>query len=206
MRITILKLFILLLVVGHNGTKTFAQNSKGLFEFQNYKSTSEYLNAGNFKYADDDLFIFENFESFYDFNGDGYLRGPVIYVFNSDGIFLEEIDPTEVEQKLSNFKRIQKKPKKNAFLIDKWLSSLVNYKTLEKIQKQENVDYYFVLNWAIFFNKPEKIKELFKWYEVLSRQKSDGQKIQIILFNMDLQDTWNLSEEKKASILSQANK
>lgn len=183
-----------------------AQNNKAFFEFQNYESIANYLKQIEYKVSDEDVFIFKSFDNFVEYNKDGYLKGPIIYAFNSDGFYLEDITPDEIEEKISNFKKIEKKAKKNAVSIDKWISGIVNFNSHESIVREAKIDYYFVLNWAIFFNKPDSINELFKWYDALRRQKNDGQNIQIILLDMDLQDSWNLSSEKKSSILSQANK
>lgn len=165
------------------------QNQNSLFEFENNDSIDKYLE-----------------ENKLNCNNNGYLVGPIVHVFNSDGLYLENLKLSDVIDKLSNFKNIRKKPKKNAINIDSWINKIVNYKTLQPLLKQDNKDYYFVLNWAIFFNKDINNEALFKWYEVLERQKLNGKDIQVILINMDLQDSWDLSEEKKESILKQANK
>ena len=185
---------------------TIAQKNKALFEFQNTESVDNFLKKMKYKVNYEDVYIFRSFDGFFEYNKNGYLKGPIIYVFNSEGFFLEDITPLEVEEKLSNFKKIEKRAKKGAVTIEEWLSKIENFKDCQITERSSDFDYYFVLNWAIFFNKPDSINELFKWYDVLRRQKEQGQNIQIILLDMDLQDSWNLSPEKKSSILSQVNR
>lgn len=199
-----MKIILLLSILSFSSLSLQSQNS--LFEFQNDNSIDKYLEENKLSCNKTELFIFKNFDSFITYNNNGYLVGPIVHVFNSDGIYLENFKLSEVIDKLSNFKNIRKKPKKKAINIDSWINKIVNYKTLQPLLKQDNKDYYFVLNWAIFFNKDINNEALFKWYEVLERQKLKGKDIQIILINMDLQDSWDLSEEKKESILKQANK
>lgn len=183
----------------------FAQNSKSSFAFQNSENVIDYLSALEVEYSGDDIFIFESFDDFVEFNAAGFLKGPLIHVFNSDGIYLEDISPDEVVTKLSSFKKIKKKPNSQAIHISTWSDGLVNIKDLRPLRIASNVDYYFVLNWALFINRDSN-KELFKWYKVLKRQMLGGQSIQLILLDMDLQEGWNLSAEKKTNILKQANR
>ncbi|QXP78692.1 MULTISPECIES: hypothetical protein [Winogradskyella] len=199
-----MKIILLFSILSFSILSLQSQNS--LFEFQNDNSIDKYLEKNKLSCDKSELFIFKNFDSFITYNNNGYLVGPIVHVFNSDGIYLENFKLSEVIDKLSNFKNIRKKPKKKAINIDSWINKIINYKTLKPLLKQDNKDYYFVLNWAIFFNKDINNEALFKWYEVLKRQKLNGKDIQVILINMDLQDSWDLSEEKKESILKQANK
>ncbi|TYB78727.1 hypothetical protein [Bizionia myxarmorum] len=181
-----------------------SQNSN--FEFQNEEKIESFLVENQLEFNREDLVIFKNFEAFLKFNNDGYLIGPVVHVFDKDGLYLEYIKISDIIDKLSNFKKIRNKPKKDAIHIDSWFNDLVNYKTLQPLQKTENNDYYFVLSWAKFFNKSKNMDALFKWYKVLQRQKIKGENIQIVLLNMDFQDYWELSPEKKEDLLKQANK
>ncbi|MGY0391240.1 hypothetical protein ACW5R3_01615 [Bizionia sp. KMM 8389] len=177
-----------------------------LFEFQNSDKIESYLINNQQKFNNNNIATFKSFEDFLKFNNAGYLKGPVVHVFNKDGLYLEYIKIADVVDKLSNFKKIKNKPKKDAIHVDSWFDGLVNYKTLQPIVKQENTDFYFVLSWALFFNKPENIDAIFKWNDVLQRQKLKGEHIQIVLLNMDFQDSWELTPEKKADILKQVNK
>lgn len=182
------------------------QSQTAVFEFQNAEKLDSFLLENQFEFNTNDLVVFNTFEDFFKFNNDGYLIGPVVHVFNKDGLYLEYIKISDIIDKLANFKKIRSKPKKDAIHIDSWFNGLVNYKTLQPLSKKEKVDYFFVLSWAKFFNKSENIDALFKWYDVLLRQKLKDDNIQIVLLNMDFQDSWELSQEKKADLLKQANK
>jgi len=180
--------------------------SEDRFKFENDKAIEDYVETYALDFDDEDLFIFNDFEAFLKFNNEGYLLGPIVHVFNDEGLYLESIEPYEVDKKLSNFKKIKNKPSKKAIHVDHWFNNLVNYKTQEAIVKKGEADYYFVLNWAIFFKKPDSIKALSKWYKVLKRQQTDrGENIQIVLLNMDFQDSWNMSAEKREHLLKLNN-
>ncbi|WP_156179534.1 hypothetical protein [Bizionia psychrotolerans] len=174
--------------------------------FKIKKKIESFLVQNQFDFNNNDIFIFKGFEDFFKFNNDGYLIEPVVHVFDKNGLYLEYIKPSEVIEKLSNFKKIRNNPKKNAIHIDSWINGFVNYNTLQPFVKQQNVEYYFVLSWALFVKKNENIEAIFKWYDVLQRQKLKGENIQIVLLNMDFQDSWELSTEKKEDLLKQANK
>ena len=186
----------------------FAQDKKGEFKFENTETIQEFLEKNQIQFNSDDLFVFKDFDSFLKYNEESFLRGPVIHVFDKNGMYLEILNTEKkIADKLIDLKKIKKKPNKNALNIDVWIDRLVNFKTYNTIEKQKNVDFYFVLNWGIFFNSPnDSIRDISKWYEILKRQKTNGQNIQIILFNMDFQDMWNLSNEIKEDLLKQVNK
>lgn len=184
----------------------FSQSNPPKFKFENNTTIVKFLQENQLQCSGEDLFIFKTFEDFYKFNAEGFLKGPVVHVFDKNGNYLEAIAPEDAVKKMSNFNKIKSKPKKDGLNIESWLDRLVNSQTLEAINRGAGVDYYFVINWAIFFNKPEAIKAAFEWYDVLKRQQQKGENIQIVLLDMDLQDSWGLSEEKKDGILKQANK
>lgn len=200
MKNIILLIWFLLLL----NTSVYSQ--KPVFEFQNSKDIDQYLVLNQFNFNAKDIFIFESFDDFFKFNDAGYLMSPVVHVFNKDGLYLEYIKISDIIEKLSNFDKIRHKPKKNAIHIDRWLNGLINYKSLQPVIKKENTEYYFVLSWALFVKKPQNIEAIFKWYDVLLRHKLKGENIEIILLNMDFQDSWELSPEKKENMLKQVNK
>lgn len=181
---------------------SFGQNPN--FEFQDKNSIPVFLEKNDFSVDNKDLYVFKNLESFLEYNKNGYLIGPIIFVFNSKGEFLETIDPETAEKKLTNFKRIKNKSKKNINKIDFWKNKLLSLETSLTFEKVSTYEYYFIINWGIFFNEKNKFEELFDWYNILKRQRQNYN-IKIILLNMDLQNRWNLKDEVKMSILNQAN-
>lgn len=204
LKLSMRNILILIMFIVLSNFYVYSQNT--VFEFQNGEKIERYLVENKFEFNNSDIAIFNTFEDFFKFNNDGYLIGPVVHVFDKDGLYLEYIKISDIIEKLSNFKKIRKNPKKNAIHIDSWFNGLVNYRTLQPLVKKEKADYYFVLSWAKFFNKRENMEAIFKWYDVLQRQKLKGENIQIVLLNMDFQDSWELAPEKKVDILKQANK
>lgn len=185
----------------------YPQNKKGVFKFEDKSTIENYLKEINIlDMAQEDIFIFKDFESLLEFSKKGHLHGPVVHVFDSEGNYLEAIEPDKTMDKLSDFKNIKHKAKKNAFNLDEWDTELVNIQTLNGLKKVNDCNYYFLIAWAKFFDNPQDIKEVYAWHDVLTRQKNKGIKIQVILLNMDLQNSWNLPEEKKENILQQLNK
>jgi hypothetical protein len=183
------------------------QNKKGVFKFEDKSTIENYLKEINIlNTAQDDIFIFKNFENLLKFSQGGHLHGPVVHVFDFEGNHLEAITPEKTMDKLSDFKNIKRKAKKDSFNFKEWSSMFVNIQTLNDLKKINKCEYYFVIAWAKFFDNPQDIKEVYAWYDVLNRQKNKGVEIQVILLNMDLQNSWNLPEEKKENILQQLNK
>lgn len=109
---------------------------------------------------------------------------------------------------MANFKKLRKRPEKNEPSIDFWTSKIVHYQTGKDYDDTKSYDYTFVVNWGVFeYDQIQQIIDIWsEWYNVLLRQKAKGENIQIILFNTDLQERWELSPYMRKFVLENVNR
>lgn len=196
------KLTLLVLLFGVSSFN-FSFGQTTTLKFESFESIVEYANNHKLDFNQEDLFVLGSLDDILDFSSSGLLKGPVVHVFSSEGLYLERIIPDNAKKKLTDFSRIRKKSKKNTYSMEKWFSQFVNCKDGTPISRKDNVDYYFVITWAFAFQGELRVSTAFKWYDLLQRKKVEGENIQIILLNLDLQELWNLSPEVKADLLKQ---
>jgi len=179
------------------------------YNFKNSDSLDAYIEKYELPFQEGDIYITKDFEnSFRPYSESKFLRSPRIYVFNAEGQFLESINNITSEKKLANFKKIRKRPEKNEPSLDFWTSKIVHYKTGNDYDDPKKYDYTFVVNWDLI--ESEQTAQLVdiwsEWYNVLMRQKAKGENIQIILFNIDLQERWELSPYMRKFVLENVNR
>lgn len=178
------------------------------FNFKNSDSLNSYIENNNLLFHPEDIYIVKDLESYKAYTQSDFYASPIILVFNAEGKFLENIDNISSEKKLSNFKKIKSKPKKDqpvlAFLTEK----IVHYETGKDFQSKNEYSFTFVINWLLITGEQKSIiiEILNEWYNVLSRQKSNGENIRIILLNMDVQDHWDLSPKWQNYVLENLNR
>ena len=179
------------------------------YNFKNSDSLDAYIERYELPFQEDDIYITKDFEnSFRPYSESKFLRSPIIYVFNEEGHFLESINNITSEKKLANFKKLRKRPEKNEPSLDFWTSKIVHYKTGNDYDDPKKYDYTFVVIWDLI--ESEQTAQLVdiwsEWYNVLMRQKAKGENIQIILFNIDLQERWELSPYMRKFVLENVNR
>ena len=179
------------------------------YNFKNSDSLDSYIEKYELPFHSEDIYITKDFEnSFRPYSESKFLSSPIIYVFNEEGQFLESINNITSEKKSANFKKLRKRPEKNEPSLDFWTSKIVHYKTGNDYDDPKNYDYTFVVNWDLI--ESEQTAQLVdiwsEWYNVLMRQKAKGENIQIILFNIDLQERWELSPYMRKFVLENVNR
>lgn len=198
-------MFYLLLILSFsvNAQKEYTYN------FKNSDSLEAYIERYELPFQEEDIYITKDFEnSFKPYSESKFLSSPIIYVFNAEGKFLESINNITSEKKLANFKKIRKRPEKNEPNLDFWTSKIVHYKTGKDYDDPKKYDYTFVVNWDLTESEQtaQVIEIWSEWYNVLMRQKAKGENIQIILFNIDLQERWELSSHMRRFVLENVNR
>ena len=108
------------------------------------------------------------------------------------------------KKKLSNFKKINRKPNKDYPDLKFWREKLIHFNS-KQILEERNSDFYFVLNWGFLHNDEESIELINHWYDVLKRHQDNGENIKVVLLNIDLQDQWDLSPESRENVLKIVN-
>ncbi|MEO2058916.1 MAG: hypothetical protein ABGW76_02450 [Mesonia sp.] len=179
------------------------------YNFKNSDSLDAYIERYELPFHSEDIYITKDFEnSFRPYSESKFLSSPRIYVFNEEGQFLESINNITSEKKLANFKKLRKRPEKNEPSLDFWTSKIVHYKTGNDYDDPKNYDYTFVVNWSVIeYEQTQQVVDIWsEWYNVLIRQKAKGENIQIILFNTNLQERWELSPYMRKFVLENVNR
>ncbi|MAN29361.1 MULTISPECIES: hypothetical protein [Mesonia] len=182
--------------------------SQYVYNFKNSDSLDSYIQKNNLVFHPEDVYITKDFESFKAHTQTSFFASPIIFVFNKEGKYLESIDNISAERKLSNFKRIRKKPDKDQLSIEFLTEKIAHYKSGEVYNDAHSYTYTFVINWMLVSGeqKPIIIKLLNEWYSVLLRQKKAGENIKIILLNIEPQDHWGLSQTWREYVLENLNR
>ncbi|MBK8966924.1 MAG: hypothetical protein IPM36_09640 [Lewinellaceae bacterium] len=80
--------------------------------------------------------------------------------------------------------------------LDHYLKNLVHSDTRQTFAlEQEPYDVYLVVYWAKFLGKVNKHK-VFEWQQLAKAANEKGQKIRMILVNVDYQDFWGIQENQ----------
>lgn len=180
----------------------FSQD-KSSASFLTTDSIKNYTQAKELSYKSRDIYILKDLESFKTYS-QGYLKSPVIYVFNADGEYVDLINNVNAEKKLSKFKRINNKTSEEYPGLYFWKERISHFESGDLL-KDTPVEYTFILNWGLLFGDIENIEMIDHWYKVLLRQKANGKNIKIVLLNVDLQKSWNLSPKMEKWVLNNVN-
>ncbi|WP_073147281.1 hypothetical protein [Mesonia phycicola] len=166
-------------------------------------SIENYIKVKNLSFENQDIYVLKNLESFKTYS-QGYLKSPVIFVFNADGEYVDLINNVNAEKKLSKFKRINNKTSEEYPGLNFWKERISHFESGDLL-KDTPVEYTFILNWGLLFGDIENIEMIDHWYKVLLRQKANGKNIKIVLLNVDLQKSWNLSPKMEKWVLNNVN-
>jgi hypothetical protein len=166
-------------------------------------SIENYIKVKNLSFENQDIYVLKNLESFKTYS-QGYLKSPIIFVFNADGEYVDFINNVTAEKKLSKFKRINNKISEEYPGLDFWKERISHFESGDLL-KDTPAEYTFILNWGLLFRDVENIEMIDHWYKVLLRQKANGKDIKIVLLNVDLQKSWNLSPKMEKWVLNNVN-
>ena len=131
--------------------------SQYVYNFKNSDSLDSYIQKNNLVFHPEDVYITKDFESFKAHTQTSFFASPIIFVFNKEGKYLESIDNISAERKLSNFKRIRKKPDKDQLSIEFLTEKIAHYKSGEVYNDAHSYTYTFVINWMLVSGEQKPI-------------------------------------------------
>ena len=170
----------------------FCQNVKIDFKIENQNSITKYLDDKKVEYTLDDIAILRDIKVFGDYGKTERLVVPEAYFFNKDGFLLKNNNKgVGCGASIKNLSKILK----SKYDINETISTrLKDYKILGNNDVlTEQYDIYILINWAIFLDSNNETS--FNWYKSLKSNKD--LKIKVILINLDVQESWNLTEGQK---------
>ena len=170
----------------------FCQNVKIDFKIENQNSITKYLDDKKVEYTLDDIAILRDIKVFGDYEKTERLVVPEAYFFNKDGFLLKNNNKgVGCGASIKNLSKILK----SKYDVNETISTrLKDYKILGNNDVlTEQYDIYILINWAIFLDSNNETS--FNWYKSLKSNKD--LKIKVILINLDVQESWNLTEGQK---------
>jgi hypothetical protein len=170
----------------------FCQNVKIDFKIENQNSITKYLDEKKVEYTLDDIAILRDIKVFGDYGKTERLVVPEAYFFNKDGFLLKNNNKgVGCGASIKNLSKILK----SKYDVNETISTrLKDYKILGNNDVlTEQYDIYILINWAIFLDSNNETS--FNWYKSLKSNKD--LKIKVILINLDVQESWNLTEGQK---------
>lgn len=184
--------FFLGIIFSIASSLAFCQNVKIDFKIENQNSITKYLDEKKVEYTLDDIAILRDIKVFGDYGKTERLVVPEAYFFNKDGFLLKNNNKgVGCGASIKNLSKILK----SKYDVNETISTrLKDYKILGNNDVlTEQYDIYILINWAIFLDSNNETS--FNWYKSLKSNKD--LKIKVILINLDVQESWNLTEGQK---------
>lgn len=183
---------------------TITRNASIEFKEENTVTLTEFLDAKETDYEKEDVAVLKDFRTFISYNDSSKLVAPEAYFFNKEGYrVVNNFKGTRCALVISNIDKINSAPieEKKEHISD-WIkdfSFLSDNST--HTNPDDDYDVYVILSWAKFADHIAKgsINETtLRWYKSL--KENPDLKIKTILLNIDVQESWALTDEHKEAI------
>jgi hypothetical protein len=183
-------LFSLLLVLF--SSLAVCQNVEITFKSVNQDSIFNYLAKNNISYNLDDLAILKNIKVLSNYSESERLVVPEAYFFNKDGFLIKNKNKgVSCGATIKDLSKIMKSKIDSSQVLFKWFDELTFLGNQTFLS--EKYDLYILINWALFLDSYNETS--FNWYHSLKEKKDV--KIKVLLVNLDVQESWNLTEAQK---------
>jgi len=168
-----------------------------IFNKQNEESLYKFLSNSNVEFDKSDIVTLKDINSFSLYNNTDKLTVPEAYFFNREGFRLKgNFDATSCGQAISSLEKLNKKSFYKNDTIDDWIRDFKYLHPQSSDLHNSEYDGFVIINWAIFLPTMNKVS--FTWYKSLKEEKK--YKIKVFLLNLDIQDSWEMSQEQKDAL------
>jgi hypothetical protein len=162
------------------------------FKSVNQDSIFNYLAKYKISYDLDDLAILKNIKVFSNYSVTERLAVPEAYFFNTDGFLLKNKNKgVSCGATVKDLSKIIKSKIDSNQRLSNWFDELTFLGNETFLS--EKYDLYILINWALFLDSYNETS--FNWYRSLKEKKD--LKIKVILVNLDVQESWDLTEGQK---------
>ncbi len=162
------------------------------FKSVNQDSLFNYLNKNQISYDLDDLAILKDIKVFSNYSATERLAVPEAYFFNKDGFLLKNKNKgISCGATIKDLTKIMKSKIDINQQLSTWFEELTFLGTQPSLE--ETYDIYVLINWAIFLDSNNQTS--FNWYQSLKENKV--LKVKVVLVNLDVQESWNLTKGQK---------
>lgn len=190
----ILSLFISFLAIGQKNKPT------AHFEWENNNTLKAFLETNNVEIDVKDLATLDYINSWVYFNNNDFIQVPNAVFFNREG---QRIAKNFVGEKCSQ--AIKGLEKIDSYKVDKdenindWVSKYMAFPFTTEPVFGKPYDAYVLIFYCKCLDEYDDVNATaFRWYKSL--KENDKVKVKAILLNLDIQNTWKLSDEQKNAI------
>ena len=162
------------------------------FKKESKESMLQFLNDKNVEYLKEDIATLHDLNVFIDYYSKEMLSIPEAYFFNKEGFRVsKKYKGTSCGKVIKKADKINKTDFDSNDNVVDWLK----YYSFPfgNEDSGEEYDAYVIITWAIFAESNESNDTAFNWYKSLKDNKELN--IKVILLNLDIQDTWQISDE-----------
>lgn len=183
---------------------TITRNVSLDFKEENKGSLISFLDAKEADHEEEDVAILKDFRTFIAYNDNKKLVAPEAYFFNKDGYrVVNNFKGTSCGLVINNIQEVNNAPvEESKEHISNWLKDFAFLSdSSHHTNTEDDYDVYVVISWAKFADHIAKgsINETtLSWYKSL--KENTDLKIKTILLNLDVQESWALSDEHKEAI------
>lgn len=145
------------------------------------------------------LYVYNSVQAYYTAQANG-ARIPDAKFFNKNGYFVDyKLTPGDCNAQVGPFiessENINNMPFDRNVHIKDLLENVVEIRTQNPVETDENTDGYLVLYWAKFIGGKLNKEKSLDWLNIYNDAKQKGVNIRLIFLNMDYQDFWGITNK-----------
>jgi len=162
------------------------------FQTENDSTLIQYLKENKVKFSNNQIATLTGIGTFAEYSREGKLVVPEAYFYNSKGQLIKNRGKgTYCGAEIKKIEKISKMKSDPNQILQGFLKDIVIIDKSEFIE--ERVDVYIVIPWAKFLS--EESQTSLNWFSSLIKQ--DKLKIKFLLLNLDIQESWKLTNDQK---------
>ena len=171
----------------------FAQKKKDIhFKIEKDSSIIQYLNENKIEFSTNQIATLKGIGTFAEYGRAKKLVVPDAYFFNSNGELIKNNGKgTYCGAELKKLEKISKYKSDPNQTLEKFLKDIIILDDSEF--SDEPADIYIVITWAKFASSESQTS--LNWFSSL--QKQEKLNIKILLLNIDVQESWKLTDGQK---------
>ncbi len=180
---------LFIIIISFTGSTLQAQIT---FKKESNKSMLQFLDDKNVEYSKEDIATLHDLNIFIDYYSKEMLSIPEAYFFNKQGFRVsKKYKGNSCGKVIKNADKINKADFDSNESVGDWLKYYSFPFTTEN--NDSEYDAYVIITWGVFAEINDSNETAFNWYQSLKNNKDLN--IKVILLNLDIQDTWQISED-----------
>ncbi|NRR92752.1 hypothetical protein HSX10_14345 [Winogradskyella undariae] len=162
------------------------------FQTENDSTLIQYLKENKIDFSINQIATLKGIRTFGEYSRSNKLVVPEAYFYNSNGELIKNRGKgTYCGAEIKKIAKISKMKSDPNQTLQGFLKDIVIIDKSEFIE--ERVDVYIVITWAKFLS--EESQTSLNWFSSLIKQ--DKLKIKFLLLNLDIQESWRLTDDQK---------